>query len=516
MRKINLNILVAFCVFMMTLAVPAAAVTHYVSPSQSIQAAIDGASNGDEIEVSPGIYNEAINFNGKAVRLYSSGGAEVTTINGTGHYHVVQCVSNEGADTVLEGFRITDGNANGAYPDYYGGGMYNNGSSPTVTNCTFTGNMASAGNEYVYGYGGGMFNDQASPTVTNCTFSGNTAESGGGMYNSGSNSRPTVTNCAFVGNLAYSATAGWWEGGGGMYNYNSSPTVTNCTFSGNTAYFTSTDWTGGGGGMSNIGSSPTLTNCIFVGNLALSPVRCSYGGGMYNGYRSNPTVTNCTFSNNKASYGAGLSNYSECTAIVKNCIFWQDESLLGPFSYEIFNHTPAGYYEDPGYIGYSTAIVSYSDIENSAMFGLGHDAGGNISTDPNFVAPGYWDANGTPEDLTDDIWVNGDYHLSPGSPCIDAGSNLGVDIDKVDLDSDGITNEPVPLDMDGYPRFTDDPNTPDSGVYFTPGFPIVDMGAYERPGIVPIPGDSNCDGKVDFRDIAVVAGNWLAGTEPEL
>ena len=31
-----------------------------------------------------------------------------------------------------------------------------------------------------------------------------------------------------------------------------------------------------------------------------------------------------------------------------------------------------------------------------------------------------------------------------------------------------------------------------------------------------IEGDVNGDGKVDFRDIAVVAGNWLAGTEPEL
>jgi len=38
MRKTHFNILVAVCVFMMTLAVavPAAADTHYVSPGQSI------------------------------------------------------------------------------------------------------------------------------------------------------------------------------------------------------------------------------------------------------------------------------------------------------------------------------------------------------------------------------------------------------------------------------------------------------------------------------------------------
>lgn len=151
MRKENLHIAEAVCVFMMTLAVPAGAITHYVSPGQSIQTAIDDANDGDEIEVAPGKYNEAINFGGKVVRLYSSGGREVTTINGTGHYHVVQCVNGENANTILEGFTINGGKANGAsYPDNCGGGMYNSGSSPTVKNCTFIDN---SGN-----WGGGMYN----------------------------------------------------------------------------------------------------------------------------------------------------------------------------------------------------------------------------------------------------------------------------------------------------------------------------------------------------------------------
>jgi hypothetical protein len=29
-------------------------------------------------------------------------------------------------------------------------------------------------------------------------------------------------------------------------------------------------------------------------------------------------------------------------------------------------------------------------------------------------------------------------------------------------------------------------------------------------------GDSNCDGVVDFKDLAILCGNWLAGAEPEL
>ncbi len=47
----------------------------------------------------------------------------------------------------------------------------------------------------------GMFNNGSSPTVTNCTFSGNTASnSGGGMYNRPDMGNPLVTNTGFCGN----------------------------------------------------------------------------------------------------------------------------------------------------------------------------------------------------------------------------------------------------------------------------------------------------------------------------
>ena len=61
----------------------------------------------------------------------------------------------------------------------FGGGMCNiSNSSPTLTNCTFTGNAAG-------GSGGGMYNYYSSPTLTNCTFTNNTTVGkGGGMYNS--------------------------------------------------------------------------------------------------------------------------------------------------------------------------------------------------------------------------------------------------------------------------------------------------------------------------------------------
>jgi hypothetical protein len=240
----------------------------------TIQLGIDAAVSGvDEVVVGPGTYNERIDLDGKAITLRSSGGAGVTTIDGGAGGSVVTCSSGETGATVLEGFTITNGSAS------FGGGMRNNGSSPTVRNCRFIGNVATI-------VGGGMDNNGGHPTVTNCAFIGNTADNGGGMDNNGGH--PTVTNCAFIGNTATSA------GGGGMFNDDSSPTVTNCTFSGNMATGES------GGGMYNIaGSSPTLTNCTFSENTA-----GFVGGGMANeDAGTNPTMINCIFWGNSDAGG---------------------------------------------------------------------------------------------------------------------------------------------------------------------------------------------------------------------
>ena len=117
-----------------------------------------------------GTYTENINLLGKAITLRSSDGPAVTTIDGTGlNDSVVKCVSGEGPDTILDGFTITGGTGRVCLISRFcGGGMYNNRSSPTVTNCTFTRNTAGT-------YGGWMYNVNSSPTVTNCTFSQNTA-----------------------------------------------------------------------------------------------------------------------------------------------------------------------------------------------------------------------------------------------------------------------------------------------------------------------------------------------------
>ena len=217
--------------------------------------------------------------------------------NDENSYHVTSGGGTDGT-AVLNGFTLTAGNADGILQDGRGGGMYNSGGSPTVADCSFTGNSAF--------WGAGILNFfGSSPTVSNCTFSSNSGALGGGMANLGGSSS-TITDCTFSGN-----TAG---AGGGMYNEGSSPTVTNCTFSGNT--------TDGGGGMHNLGSSPTVTNCTFSGNSAGAS-----GGGMHN-LGSSPTVANCTFSGNTADIGGGMRNYNSSPTL-DNCTFMGNTASFG-------------------------------------------------------------------------------------------------------------------------------------------------------------------------------------------
>ncbi len=134
----------------------------------------------------------------------------------------------------------------------------------------------------------------------------------------------------------------------------------------------------------------------------------------------------------------------------------------------------------------------------SCLQGLTGDRGGigNIDADPMFVDPD-----------------NGDFRLSPGSPCIDAGNNWGVAPDFVDLDSDDDTLELTPWDLDGNPRFAGDGNDFDPGC----GEPVVvDMGAYEFPGTPfdVVFGDLNGNGTVGVVDLMIL-NECLGSDDPD-
>jgi len=322
---------IAFCVFCFFLigsfGVSALGeVIHVPDDYATIQEAVDAAVDGDEIVVGPGVYTgvddlPVVDMLGKAVWLHSSGGAEVTFIDGEGVRRGIYCSNYETKETRIEGFTVQHGWSG------WGGGMCIFESSPTLTNCVFKENSAEHD-------GGGLeIYVRSNPTIIACTFENNTSGfSGGGVWNSISN--PTLIDCIFKGNSTVIF-------GGGMYtNDRSDSTMINCIFIDN-----SVDWTGGG--LCIFSSDSTLTDCTFDNNSAsdfgggISLFYCdaalagcvfennvSTGGGMYN-YQSSPILTNCLFRYNESSNGGGVYLHDSISPNLIDCTFENNPSDEG-------------------------------------------------------------------------------------------------------------------------------------------------------------------------------------------
>jgi len=433
-------------------------------------------------------------------------------------YHVI-ISSRIDPNTLLEGFTIMSGNANGheTIEHRLGGGMYNIGASPTLmncifkhnstfrygggicmrdnsnprlTNCRFMNNLAGAGGglailphcspalidcqlignramgrivagrPVVYSYGGGVYNDHCTSTLTNCTFISNTAEHGGGMYGCSSLSA-TLASCRFVGNVA--------NGGGGITNDQSNkPIFIDCIFIGNMAHH------GGGGMYNNRHSSPILTNCRFVGNSA------DHGGGMANDHDSMAALNNCAFSGNLARNGGGMFNEGRWEHPDLNILQYHDSKLVNcTFSMNRTDGDGGGIWSnektnlqlincvlwgnrDGGGMDISAQIYSKRghetfDIDYSCVQDWTSKFGGirNFGDNPLFID---YDGRDNQIGTEDD-----DLRLSPGSPCINGGGNSVLPADTFDLDDDGDTSESIPFDVDGKPRILN--GTVDIGAY---------------------------------------------------
>ena len=86
------------------------------------------------MQVAAGTYSENITM--KSGVVIQGAGQRVSIIDGGDNDSVVTAITVDAA-AVLDGFTLTGGNS------LLGGGMYiYDNSSPTVTNCTFTGNSA--------------------------------------------------------------------------------------------------------------------------------------------------------------------------------------------------------------------------------------------------------------------------------------------------------------------------------------------------------------------------------------
>jgi hypothetical protein len=345
---------------------------------------------------------------------------------------------NLDSNAILDGFHISNGNANGEGIHSFGGGIHNDSSSPKLRNSVFTWNYALNG-------GGALYNLSSQPKITDCQFTWNDTDSqvfgGGAIYNANSDleisncifdgnhalvrggailnnhSSIKLSECSFIGNLAN-------ERGGAVVNDSSShSTITNCIFSGNES--------GYGGGIYNLRSSPIIQNCFFYGNIANGILHggiLSFGGGGMANDHAYIKIANCTFVNNISKIdGGGILNLRS-TINLRNTILWSNVANN--------NGNELVFIEGFGYISTSCFSFEPDDVLGN-RFGLSNC----IHSDPMFVG-----------DLS-----NYPFALSVNSPCIDYGDNQFIDL---------------PFDIRGskFPRKL-------NGHDGTEG--IIDIGAYE-------------------------------------
>jgi len=138
-------------------------------PLASIHVAIWGALSGDTVIVAPGVYNENIDFCGKAVHLtstdpFDSLTVQSTIIDGGATARTVVFNTNETAAAILEGFTIRNG--------YYGGVYIGCGTGPSILRNRIVGNWPG-----VYAY-----ECAASALLEGNVIAGNSFSSGGGIY----------------------------------------------------------------------------------------------------------------------------------------------------------------------------------------------------------------------------------------------------------------------------------------------------------------------------------------------
>ncbi len=387
--KIMKKTLILLIVIEMQLAITFSCIPTGISKAKiidddfDIQQAIQNAHNGDIITVPDGTYYEQINFLGKAITVESENGPNNCTINGWNCHLGVKFNTNESADSILQGFTITNCGAEHSA----GGGIFcGQYTRPTIINCVITNNIARGIYQKDEARGGGIFCDRfSSPTFLNCQ----------------------ITNNQALGDNNYYAC------GGGIAADYASPTFIGCLIANNTATFAGgLDGHATGGGISaRYGSHPILKNCMIVNNTAESS-----GGGLILRYGAQATIYGCTFSGNQALEigwgGGGITCEYGADAVIRNTILWND------YPQEIHIN---------GWM-YSTVDIDFCDIQ-------GGEAAVTISEQqPDFDHVIYGDMNliANPQFKNPG---NNDFHITLLSPCVDAGNITYTG--ELDKDFDG-------------------------------------------------------------------------------
>lgn len=261
----------------------ASAATWLVLPggggdAPSIHAAVDSASNGDEILLGSGrhyVLAGSVSFDGKAITIRSVSGVPsdcVLDFPGTAGF---KFTSGEGPSSVLADVQIE-----GTFGDYpYAAAVQCEDSSPTIRNLILTNNVA--GLHLAFG---------GSPRVENVRVEWN-----GTPAIVAYESHPTITGCVLVSNAT---TASWGHEVGAISMYGSDALIENCLIEGNA-----------GRGLAINGRSPTIRNSVITGN----------GDAAIWIWNSSPRLESCTITRN-ALYGVEVGSAS--TVELERTIVW--------------------------------------------------------------------------------------------------------------------------------------------------------------------------------------------------
>jgi len=373
---------VAFCA---TLDVPLTCPT--------IQAAINGAQDGDVVLVAPGVYIENLDFIGKKIQVKGAQGPSKTKIDGNHAGCVVSFLNNETLDAIIEGFYITNGYA------YSGAGICCNHASATIRNNIIADN-------YAYNSGGGISCYYSSNVIMHDNIvRDNVAEWSGGGFNVKFSQSEILRNTVY-GNLAGK------RGGGVRFASGSFCMENNVIFN---------NWARYGGGVT-VGCDPsTMMNNLIYGNVA-----SFYGGGIH-ATGLFPINSNNTVYGNKANVGGGGISFGyTATGEINNMILWSNTAPVGR---EIW----LGETGKPSHMS-----IRYSDLKGGAP-AVHAEPGCSLT-----FGPGVLNA--------DPLFVNGakgDLHLLHASPCRNAGDSAAPSLPIEDFEGDPrVVNNSVDIGAD--------------------------------------------------------------------
>lgn len=423
------------------------------SPFQDLAAAFAVALSGDEVRMEDGVYrgpdNKNLDLGPRDLTVRSANGPGACTIDlehsGRAFYAYLPPAS---VRPTIQGLTIRDGHPSTAGPSNGdGGAIFARQCAITVVDCVFEGNQAQSGGAI---RASAPALSPAGPRIIDCVFEGNAAASSSALaLNLGA---AEVDGCTFTNNTA--TGAGTVTLGGSV---GAPAVVSRCTFLQNAALFGGALYAAGGPG-----SAPEVNlvdQCVFAGNFANDSGGAIAGAGL-----ATTRVSNCTFVLNDAlRVGGGMSLDFGMSAVVVNSIFWQNSSSAG---FDQITANSPGSTLEVHWTNLQGGAINLALTEGSTLLG----ASNLIDTDPLFLDPAGPDGN----PLT---FLDNDYRLAAGSPCIDAASVSMVPPDRADLDADGDRTEEVPFDLAGQTRRVDDPLTPDTGAGPAP---VVDHGAFER------------------------------------